>query len=220
MVSLYNLCLYKSRPAGTPAFDWVAVTYLMTEARQLIEMLPDDEKARYRWLRLYCHMCVHARTLDGDAVLFDLLDDIATAMESAMSKGGIQVTQAIHQVIPGALAPTHVRPEITALFSRWSISPVIFEDEEVWQCFVHCLCHVVLWKRIAIPIDVVVNELNRIGGLVKKTPPFPEVTKQEMPRKRSMCLKVFPTDGDNTWLSRWRAVVATTRTKSVSICCS
>jgi hypothetical protein len=56
-----TLAWIKSKPAGVQPFDWTTVTYLMTEARQLIEMLPEAERARYRRLRLYCHMCVPAR---------------------------------------------------------------------------------------------------------------------------------------------------------------
>ena len=187
-----TLAWIQSKPAGAQPFDWVTVTYLMTEARQLIEMLPEAERGRYRWLRLYCHMCVHARALEGDKVLFDLLDEIATSIESALSKGGVDVERVIHQIIPGALAPTHVRPEIKALFGKWNIPTDIFDVEEVWQSFVHYLCHVVLWKRIGIPIDVVVDELNRMGGLVDKTPALPEVTKEEMQSENARrALKYF-----------------------------
>lgn len=169
---------------------FAAVSFLMSEVRQLIELLPAAERDGHRWLRMYCHFCVHARPLDGDIVVYQILDEIADASEAAMI-GGESLNNLVYKVIPGALSPLKLRGELKAIFAKFGLNCTCLDDEVIWPLFVQELARNIAFKRLAIPPEIVVEEIQAMGGLVPLTPSCSAPTKEEVPHPLTRRAKTY-----------------------------
>lgn len=169
-------------PSGQKHCPYTAVSYVMLEARQLIESLTDSEKNNFRLLRIYGHLVAHLK-VEADVVLYDQLDEIAEAARQAMGSGGQHVTRLFYEVIANALSPSILRSQIKSLFASKGIESPFWDDDESWGKFVEGLSFVIAWKRIGIPEQVVIDEITAMGGLVDQTPPCSPPTKADEPKE-------------------------------------
>jgi hypothetical protein len=155
---------------------YTIVSYVMSDARQLIESLHDRDRLPYKWLRLYCHLCVHA-TLARDELIYNLLDEIATASAKAMTEGGDAVEAVLYRVIPSQLSPARLRNNLRALYEERGLPADFWDDDAMWARFVDNLIPLIVWKRIELPLDIAWEEIQRVGGLQCAGPPYEEPTK-------------------------------------------
>lgn len=167
------------------------VSHVMSEARQLVESMHERDQERYRWLRLYCHLCVHS-SLARDKHVYDLLDEIAQAFSRAMNEGGAAVENVLYRVIPSVLSPARLRQNLRALFAEFGLPAEFWDDDAMWANFVNSLGALIVWKRIELPLHIVWDEIQRIGSLDQPGPPCEEPTKAtEADRLNRRAMKYF-----------------------------
>ena len=157
---------------------------LRCETRQVIELLPEHEKKPYRFLELYCHLCVHA-TLSTSPVAIFALKHIANALSDAAENGGRTVADLFQSVIPATLAPDQIRTPLRKLWADHGLNQRLWDDDAAWPQFVRTLCYSILYKPVEIDPAIVEREISSMGGANASGPPPVALTEHEKKHRPS-----------------------------------